>query len=179
MKVISTIVLFSVFILLFHHKRIETKIIINQPIEHVWQTFTCTSLYPKWNTLFGIDRFPTHVGQQISVDLYDENKKVQFQMQPVIRKLDKYHLEWEGKLYINGLFNGRHQFIFTKIDANTTQLVQAEDFNGLLVPFLTYFVIQPTKLNFDKMNIFFKKYIEGQTLNNDSCKISELKNKGY
>ncbi|QVR69810.1 hypothetical protein KIP84_10850 [Acinetobacter sp. BHS4] len=100
-------------------------------------------------------------------------------MQPVIRKLNKYHLEWEGKLYINGLFNGRHQFIFTKIDANTTQLVQAEDFNGLLVPFLTYFVIQPTKINFDKMNIFFKKYIEGQILNNDSCKISELKNKGY
>ncbi|HCJ6433110.1 TPA: SRPBCC domain-containing protein, partial [Acinetobacter baumannii] len=55
-------------------------------------------------------------------------------MQPVIKKLDKYHLEWEGKFYINGLFNGRHQFIFTKIDANTTQLVQAEDFNGLLVP---------------------------------------------
>ncbi|WP_250620639.1 SRPBCC domain-containing protein, partial [Acinetobacter pittii] len=141
MKVIFTLVVFSVFILLFHHKRIETKIVINQPIDHVWQTFICTSSYPKWNTLFGIDRFPTHVGQQISVDLYNKNRKVQFTMQPIIRKLDKYHLEWEGKLYINGLFNGRHQFIFNKIDTNTTQLVQAEDFNGLLVPILNYFVI--------------------------------------
>lgn len=171
MKVVFTIVVFSVFILLFHHKRIETKIIINQPIDHVWQVFTCTSSYPKWNTLFGIDRFPTHVGQQISVDLYDENKKVQFQMQPVIKKLDKYHLEWEGKLYINGLFNGRHQFILTNIDANTTQLVQAEDFNGLLVPILNYFVIQPTLLNFDKMNKSFKKYIEDQTFEKKTCKI--------
>lgn len=171
MKVVFTIVVFSVFILLFHHKRIETKIIINQPIDHVWQVFTCTSSYPKWNTLFGIDRFPTHVGQQISVDLYDENKKVQFQMQPVIKKLDKYHLEWEGKLYINGLFNGRHQFIFTKIDNNTTQLVQSEDFNGLLVPILNYFVIQPTLLNFDKMNKSFKKYIEDQTFEKEICKI--------
>ncbi|MGK8803422.1 hypothetical protein [Acinetobacter seifertii] len=93
-------------------------------------------------------------------------------MQPVIKTLDKYHLEWEGKLYINGLFNGRHQFIFTRIDANTTQLVQAEDFNGLLVPILNYFVIQPTQLNFDKMNRSFKKYIEGQTLNNNTCKTS-------
>ncbi|WP_457970526.1 SRPBCC domain-containing protein [Acinetobacter calcoaceticus] len=171
MKVVFTIVVFCVFILLFHHKRIETKIIINQPIDHVWQVFTCTSSYPKWNTLFGIDRFPTHVGQQISVDLYGENKKVQFQMQPVIKKLDKYHLEWEGKLHINGLFNGRHQFILTKIDANTTQLVQAEDFNGLLVPILNYFVIQPTQLNFDKMNQSFKKYIEDQTFEKDTCKI--------
>ncbi len=72
MKVIFTLVVFSVFILLFHNKRIETKIVINQPIDHVWQTFTCTSSYPKWNTLFDIDRFPTHVGQQISVDLYNE-----------------------------------------------------------------------------------------------------------
>jgi len=172
MKIVFAIVIFSVFILLFHHKRIEKKIVINQSIDHVWQDFTCTSSYPKWNTLFGIDRFPTHVGQQISVDLYNENKKVQFTMQPIIKKLDKYHLEWEGKLYINGLFNGRHQFIFTKIDANTTQLVQAEDFNGLLVPFLNYFVIRPTKLNFDRMNKSLKKYSEDQTLNKDSCKIS-------
>lgn len=172
MKVVFTIVVFSVFILLFHHKRIETKIVINQPINYVWEAFTCTSSYPKWNTLFGIDRFPTHVGQQISVDLYDENKKVQFTMRPVIKKLEKYHLEWEGKLYINGLFNGRHQFIFNKIDANTTQLVQAEDFNGLLVPILNYFVIQPTQLNFDKMNKSFKKYIEDQNLKKDTCKIS-------
>lgn len=172
MKVIFTIVVFSVFIFLFHHKRIETKIVINQPIDHVWQTFICTSSYPKWNTSFGIDRFPTHVGQQISVDLYNENRNVQLTMRPVIKKLEKYHLEWEGKLYINGLFNGRHQFIFTKIDANTTQLVQAEDFNGLLVPILNYFVIQPTRFNFDKMNESFKKYTENQTLNNDICKIS-------
>jgi len=172
MKLIFTIVVFSVFIFLFRHKRIETKIFINQPIDHVWQTFICTSSYPKWNTLFGIDRFPTHVGQQITVDLYNENRNVQFTMRPVIKKLEKYHLEWEGKLYINGLFNGRHQFIFTEIDANTTQLVQAEDFNGLLVPILNYFVIQPTKLNFDKMNRSFKKHIESQNLNNNTCKIS-------
>jgi hypothetical protein len=171
MKVIFTIVVFSVFILLFRHKRIETKIVINQPIDYVWQAFTCTSSYPKWNTLFGIDRFPTHVGQQISIDLYNENRNVKFSMQPVIKKLDKYHLEWEGKLYINGLFNGRHQFIFTKIDNNTTQLVQSEDFNGLLVPILNYFVIQPTQLNFDKMNKSFKKYIEDQTFEKDTCKI--------
>jgi len=172
MKVIFTIVVFSVFILLFRHKRIETKIVINQPIDHVWQVFTCKSSYPEWNTLFGIDRFPTHIGQQISVDLYNKNRNVQFTMRPVIKKLEKYHLEWEGKLYINGLFNGQHQFIFTKIDSNTTQLVQAEDFNGLLVPILNYFVIQPTLLNFDKMNKSFKKYIEEQTLNNDNYKIS-------
>lgn len=173
MKVVFTIIaLFLFFLFIFKHKRIETKIVINQRIDHVWQLFTCTSSYSEWNTLFGLDRFPTHVGQRIIVDLYDENKNVQFQMQPEVKELYQYHLEWEGKLYINGLFNGRHQFVFTKIDANTTQLIQAEDFNGLLVPILNYFVIQPTQLNFEIMNESFKQYIEGHTLNKDTFKIS-------
>ncbi|MHA3080406.1 SRPBCC domain-containing protein [Acinetobacter sp. ANC 5502] len=160
------------FLFIFRHKRIETKIVINQPIDHVWQLFTCASSYPEWNTLFSFDKFPTHVGQRIIVDLYDENKNVKFQMQPEVKELKEYYLEWEGKLYINGLFNGRHQFVFTKIDANKTQLIQAEDFNGLLVPILNYFVIQPTQLSFKRMNESFKEYIENHNLNKDVVKIS-------
>jgi hypothetical protein len=161
MKVILTIIaLLLLFLFRFRHQRIETKILINQPIDNVWQIFICTSSYLEWNTLFGLEKFPSHVGQQIIVDLYDENKNVKFQIQPKIKKLDQYDLEWEGKLYINGLFNGRHQFVFTKIDANTTQMIHAEDFNGLLVPILSYFIIKPTKLNFERMNKSFKKYVE-------------------
>jgi len=173
MKIVFTIIaLFLFFLFIFRHKRIETKIVINQPIDYVWQLFICTSSYSEWNTLFGLDKFPTYIGQQIIVDLYDENKNVKFQMQPEVKKLDQYHLEWEGKLYINGVFNGRHQFIFTKIDANTTQLIQAEDFNGLLVPIFNYLIIQPTQLNFERMNESFKQYVEGYILNTDTFKIS-------
>jgi hypothetical protein len=154
------LILFALFI--FRHEKIETKIVINQPIDRVWQLFTDTQSYPEWNTLFDIDKFPTHVGQQINVDLYDEDRNVQFQMKPEIKKINQYHLEWEGKLYINGLFNGRHKFVFTKIDANTTELIQSEDFNGLLVPLLNYFVIRSTQLKFDRMNTSFKKYVENQ-----------------
>ncbi|MEG2832526.1 MAG: SRPBCC domain-containing protein [Bacilli bacterium] len=164
MKLVFTIIaLFLLLLFLFRHRSIETKIIINQPLNHVWKIFTCISSYSEWNTLFGLDRFPTHIGQIITVDLYDENRKVQFRMRPVVKELDDYYLEWEGKLYVNGLFNGRHQFIFTQIDANTTQLIQKEDFIGLLVPILSYFIIQPTKLNFEIMNESFKKYVEGHS----------------
>ena len=51
---------------------------------------------PEWNTLFALDRFPAHAGQQIIVDLYDENKNVKFQMQPEVKELDKYRLEWRA-----------------------------------------------------------------------------------
>lgn len=170
--VFTIIALFLFFLFIFRHKRIETKIIINQPIDYVWELFTCTSSYSEWNTLFGLNQFPTHVGQQIIVDLYDENKNIKFQMQPEVKKLDQYYLEWEGKLYINGLFNGRHQFVFSKIDANTTQFIQAEDFNGLLVPILNYFIIQPTQLNFERMNESFKQYLEDHPFNKDTFKIS-------
>ena len=151
------------------HIRIETRIIINKPIEQVWAQFKCVEAYPQWNTLFNIEKFPTQVGQQFNVDLYDENRKVKFKMQPVVLTLENYRLEWEGKLYINGLFNGRHQFIFQSVDANTTELIQAEDFNGLLVPFLNKAVIQPTLLNFKKMNVSFKTYLETHALTSSHC----------
>jgi len=163
-------ILILTFVFIFKHKRIETNIIINQPIDHVWGLFQCTSTYSEWNTLFSIEQFPKNVGQKLIVDLYDENRNVQFKMKPEVKKLEKYRLEWEGKLFVNGLFNGRHQFIFKKIDDNTTELVQAEDFNGLLVPILNYFIIQSTKLNFEKMNQSFKQYADSHVLKNTSCK---------
>ncbi|WP_151713761.1 SRPBCC domain-containing protein [Acinetobacter bereziniae] len=151
------------------HVRIETKIVINKPIEQVWAQFKCVDAYSKWNTLFNIEKFPTQVGQQIKVDLYDEKGKVKIQMQPVVLSLENYRLEWEGKLYVNGLFNGRHQFIFQSLDENTTELIQAEDFKGLLIPFLNRAVIQPTLLNFRKMNVSFKTYVETYNLDSNPC----------
>lgn len=85
--VFTIIALFLFFLFIFRHKRIETKIVINQPIDQVWQLFTCTSSYSEWNTLFSLDQFPTYIGQQIIVDLYDENKNVKFQMQPEVKNL--------------------------------------------------------------------------------------------
>lgn len=157
-SIVFFLILFALFT--FRHEKIETKIIINQNIDRVWRVFSDTQSYPEWNALFGMDKFPTHVGQQINVDFYDEERNVQFHMKPEIKKINQYHLEWEGKMYINGLFNGRHKFVFTKIDGNTTELIQSEEFNGLLVPLLNHFVIQTTRLNFDKMNTSFKKYVE-------------------
>lgn len=176
MKIVCTIiVLFLFFLFIFKRKRIETSIVLNQPIDLVWKLFKSTSSYPEWNTLFSLNGFPTHVGQRVTVDLYDENKHVQFQMQPEVKALDKYRLEWEGRFYINGLFNGRHQFIFIKIDDDTTQFIQAEDFNGMLVPILNYFVIKPAELNFERMNQSFKKYAESHKSDKDTYKISKTK----
>lgn len=151
------------------HVRIESRIFINKPIEQVWAQFKCVDDYSQWNTLFDIEKFPTQVGQQIKIDLYDENGKVKIQMQPVVLSLENYRLEWEGKLYVNGLFNGRHQFIFQSLDENTTELIQAEDFKGPLIPFLNRAIIQPTLLNFRKMNVSFKTYVETYNLDSNPC----------
>ncbi len=166
---ISLALLITTSIMPTKHVRIETKIVIHKPIEQVWAQFKCVDAYSKWNTLFNIEKFPTQVGQQIKVDLYDENGKVKIQMQPVVLSLENHRLEWEGKLYVNGLFNGRHQFIFQSLDENTTELIQAEDFKGLLIPFLNRAVIQPTLLNFRNMNVSFKTYVETYNLDSNPC----------
>ncbi|MCF9035229.1 hypothetical protein JKI98_10255 [Acinetobacter nectaris] len=83
-------------------------------------------------------------------------------MYPKILKMEQYCLEWEGKLYLNGLFNGYHRFTFTRIDHQRTLLIQAEYFRGLLVPLLNKLVIQPTKIKFQEMNYAFASYVENK-----------------
>lgn len=161
---ISLIIVLVVIKLFFNHKRIETQIVIHQPIQRVWQHFQCVSAYHEWNRLFNIDAFPSHAVQHMQVDLYGENKKILMRMNVRVLNNTFGHLVWEGKLLINGLFNGKHQFKLEAIDSNSTRFIQTEDFNGILVPFLNSFVIQPTQVKFELMNQSFKHYVEDDPL---------------
>lgn len=137
---------------------IEEKVIINQPIEKVWKEFQIIENYSLWNSLFSLENFPSHVGEKISLKLYAENKEIKFSAK--VLKIEPYSLEWEGKLYVNGLFNGRHLFTFEALDDDRTLLVQSEIFIGILVPILRKSIIQSTQKNFQKVNYAFKNYIE-------------------
>lgn len=139
---------------------IEESIIIQSPITHVWSEFQNIKNYSEWNTLFSIQKFPSYVGERPQIKLYSNNRT--FLMYPKILKIENYCLEWEGKLYLNGLLNGYHKFIFTRIDHQRTLLIQAEYFQGILVLLLNKRIIQPIKMKFQEMNYAFAAYIENK-----------------
>ena len=72
---------------------------------------------------------------------------------------EKRILQWEGKLFIPGLFTGRHTFQLISIDKDKTRFIQKEDFNGILVPFIS---LDATLEAFKEMNGLLKKRVEAK-----------------
>lgn len=154
------IALMLVILLLPRHQQIASQIVIQQPIERVWQHFQCVPNYSKWNKLFRIAKYPASSDQFLDVEFLGDEQQVVMHMQARLLKNDFAQLSWEGKVIRDGIFNGRHQFQFQALDAHSTLMTQTEDFQGIWVPLLNYFVIRPTQNNFDQMNQSFKSYVE-------------------
>jgi len=139
---------------------IYTDIIINAPIEDVWRAFRNFSTHKEWNTFLHIHDTDINIGQSLKVDFL-EGDKVKMSMTPTLLKDDpEKSFEWLGHLFINGLFDGHHQFLFTKLDDDTTRFIQTENFSGILIRLLKKSVLDPTEVNFSKMNNSFKAFVE-------------------
>lgn len=86
-------------------------------------------------------------------------------MKPNLIKNEKgVSFEWMGHLVVKGLFDGHHQFLFEKVDDNTTKFIQKENFPGVLIRVLKKSVLDPTEKDFAKMNQTFKAYVEANSI---------------
>lgn len=140
--------------------RVETKIIINASLESVWKTFMNFQEHDQWNDFLRIQNGEKKVGDKIKVDFLS-NGKVKMTMKPTVVEIQENEaFEWIGNLGIKGIFDGHHQFKFKDIGNNQTEFIQAEDFSGLLIRLLMKSVIEPTTIQFKKLNENFKLFIE-------------------
>lgn len=78
-------------------------------------------------------------------------------------KIIKYEhgkeISWFGKLWISGLFDGKHSLIVKQIDDNKVLFIQKEEFKGLLVPLLSG-LLKNTEKGFELMNRSLKTEAE-------------------
>lgn len=143
---------------------IYTDIIINAPVEDVWTAFRDFSTHKTWNNFLKIHDDDLTIGQSIKIDFLD-GEKIKMSMTPTLLKDDpEKSFEWVGHLLIKGLFDGHHQFHFSQLKDGTTRFIQTENFSGLLIRMLKKSVLDPTEVNFAKMNQALKAYIERQLL---------------
>lgn len=140
-------------------KGISTEILINAPIDRVWAELTDFSSYPDWNPFI-----------KKLIGSFEQGKTIEVRIQPeggdpfVFRPRVLLHernrmLQWEGRLLLPGIFTGRHSFELVTVGPGKTKLVQKEDFNGILVPFIN---LDSTLKGFNAMNRELKKRIEGR-----------------
>jgi hypothetical protein len=139
---------------------IESRIEIEAPISQVWQTFRDFENHKEWNTFLAIHHDGMTLNKPFIVDFLKDGK-VNLSMKPILVKDEApTSFEWVGHLFINGLFDGHHQFHFVDLGNNRTELIHFENFKGLLIRLLKKSVIEPTKLEFDKFNKDLKDYVE-------------------
>lgn len=146
-----------ILLLVVGKKSLYTDITINAPVDSVWNEFSRFSEYPGWNPFIKKISGDMKVGGKIDITIQPKGgNPVDFNPTVLIYK-EKSVVQWEGKLFVPGIFTGRHTFILVSLDKDKTRFIQKEDFNGILVPFIN---LDSTLEGFKEMNSLLKSRVE-------------------
>lgn len=159
-KILYTLISLAIIIILLSvlgKKHISTEIIINASIDKVWDDLTDFTRYPDWNPFIRKINGKIIKGNIIEVTFQTQGSDPVVFTPEIILYEENNILQWEGKLFLPGIFTGRHTFQLVLIEKNKTKLIQKEDFNGILVPFFNF---DSTIEGFNSMNKEFKKRME-------------------
>jgi hypothetical protein len=137
---------------------IRTEIWINSSPQQVWQVLTATAEYPSWNPM--ISRLSGDLREGNVIEFTEGAGSDSMTFHPtVLRVHSAQELRWKGNILIPGLFDGEHRFLLER-QGNGTQLIQSEEFTGLLVGKLTQGVLSETRDQMKAMNIALKQRSE-------------------
>jgi hypothetical protein len=133
-------------------RQIETSIDIPASTDRVWATLTDFERHAEWNPFMRSIEGRAVVGERLRVEFTPPGQRT-MTMHPVVTACEPgRRLEWLGSLGVRHLFDGRHAFELTRVDATTTHLVHRESFTGILVPLLWRWLRRPTTEGFEQFN---------------------------
>ena len=142
-------------------RELRTEIDIDAPTEAVWSALMNFENYGAWNPFVREISGEPRVGNVLSVFIKPEGGSG-MKLRPKVVKADENRVfAWKGKLGINGIFDGQHEFIIEPKTAGTVRFVHREEFSGVLVPVLWPMLEKNTRRGFEDMNKALKTLIEG------------------
>lgn len=134
---------------------LHTTIIIDAPVETIWQVLTDWDQYPNWNPFIKKIDGQLQLGNRLTAEIDTMT------FRPTITTLEApYAFSWLGHLWFKGLFDGEHQFRLEALPDGRTRLHHSEQFNGLLVPLFKKQLLGKTKEGFEAMNRALKERVE-------------------
>jgi hypothetical protein len=141
-------------------KSIESTIAIPASASAVWDTLLDTDRYPQWNPFITSVSGTVGTGQRLLVRIAPPGGRA-MTFKPTVTVVETGHrLEWLGRMGVPGLFDGRHSFTLESVD-DTTWLVQAEEFSGVLTP-VAGKLLRHTAAGFAAMNIALRDRVVAQ-----------------
>lgn len=138
-------------------RRIETDVHIEAAPTQVWQVLVDFAAYPGWSPHLTVTGRPER-GQRLRVTAAAPGEKG-MRFTPLVLTAEPGRvLRWRGRLLVPGLCDGVHEFVLSPHGAGTN-LFHAEDFTGLLVPFLGG-VLEQTERRMREQNQALKRHVE-------------------
>ncbi len=133
---------------------VEKEIIINKPVQQVWQTFVDVNNWPNVfpNVIGSKIDGKMEVGKKFRMVLKGTIPFMSLDVQPTVLQVEKNKfLSWKGsgKMGIKGV----HDFIFSSVGKNKTKITSREVFAGRLV-----FLARPLKSRVEKS---FEVHLQG------------------
>jgi hypothetical protein len=130
---------------------LRTEVHIAATPDEVWSCLTNFADYPDWNPFITSVVGVAAVGQRLTVRL-DPPGGRSVTMRPTVTDIVPGRaLEWFGRLWMPGIFDGRHRFELHET-ATGTRFVHGESFQGLLVRPMRRSLDGSTRAGFVAMN---------------------------
>ena len=137
---------------------IKTEIEINAPAADVWPVLTDFRSWEDWNPFIKVAG-TSRVGAKLLAEITPPGKS-SMKFTPIVQVVqpDK-KLEWLGRVFFAGIFDGHHCFHLYK-EATKTRFLHFETFTGLLAGPIMNKQAKATELGFKAMNRALKKQVE-------------------
>ncbi len=140
-------------------KEYHTSIIINAPVEKVWDELSNYKDYPNWNPIVGKLEGEMKKGHKILTFIVPLNKTYY----PVLLSYKKNReLIWQGIQGAKFLMAGKHYYNLKPISKTKTELQHGEYFTGIFSYFISPALLTKMKTAFEQHNIIIKKRIENE-----------------
>ena len=134
----------------------RTTLHINAPPEIVWQVLSDFEAYARWTEQLHFQGSPGQGDRlKITVKLFRWKVSVPVQVETLAPLKE---LRWRGGPRL--IMSGSHFFQLRSAGPGQTEVIHGEDFTGLLLPVLWFFLSREVLAFYDRINADLKKHAE-------------------
>jgi hypothetical protein len=139
--------------------QIRDSIVINAPVERVWEVFRDFASYPEWNPFLNSFEGRIEPAEKVSVKM-DLGPFV-LPIKPVLTAVEPpRQLSWVVELGSSFLYTVNRRFQFDPLGDSRTHFVQSEESTGFLSPVISVFLFVPVVNGYRKFNLALKERVE-------------------
>ena len=144
-------------------KELRSEIRINAPAAKVWEKLTDFGEYPKWNPFITkVEAGKLVAGATLKIRVEPpEDRAVSISCEVLVVDPGK-ELAWVGVMGLAAIFQGTHYMQLVENNDGTTTFINGEEFQGLMIPYMTKLIDHNLARGYELMNRGLKKICESK-----------------